>query len=208
MTAPAFVAGLDLGQQNDYTALSIAQIARTPRNGPDPTPHPFSLAVRHLERYTLHTPYPTMVESVAERVHRVREMGRLILVVDATGVGRPVVDLFRLARLGVPIWPVTIATSAMGRATRDPVTGEFTVPKKDLIGALVSLAHAGRLAISDQLPEAATFTQELRSFRMKITTSLNVTFDPWREGAHDDLVLSVALACWAANRWASPGGLS
>jgi hypothetical protein len=31
------------------------------------------------------------------------------------------------------------------------------------------------------------------------------SYEAWREGDHDDLVLSVALACWAGERfWAKP----
>jgi hypothetical protein len=127
--------------------------------------------------------------------------------VDHTGVGRPVVDLFKAARLGVPIWPVTIATSAMGAARRDEQTGDWTVPKKDLIGAMTALAHQGRLSVSDQLPEARTFKEELRNFRMKITAASNLTFEAWRENDKDDLVLAVAMVCWAAQRWGTPGGL-
>lgn len=201
---PSYCVGLDLGQSADYTALSVGEIA--PPHCVDGVTSPFSLAVRHLERFKLHTPYPEMVSSVAARVGQIKALGRCILVVDATGVGRPVVDLFRSAGLGVVLWPVTIATSAMGQARRDP-SGEWTVPKRDLIGALVALAHGGRLAVSDRLPEARTFQEELRNFRMRITADANLTYGAWREGAHDDLVLSVALACWAANRWASPGGL-
>jgi hypothetical protein len=33
---------------------------------------------------------------------------------------------------------------------------------------------------------------------VKITEELNETFESWRERDHDDLVLAVALAAWAA----------
>ena len=41
-----------------------------------------------------------------------------------------------------------------------------------------------------------TLIQELSNFKVKITTKGNDTYEAWREGQHDDLVLSVALACW------------
>lgn len=204
MTAPSYVAGLDLAQSHDYTALSVGEIA--PPRSVDGVQLPFSLAVRHLERFKLHTSYVDMVSAISSRMGQLKALGRVVLVIDATGVGRPVVDMFRTGGLGVVLWPVTIATSAMGAARRDP-NGEWTVPKRDLIGALVALAHGGRLAVSEKLPEARTFQEELRNFRMRITNDANLTYGAWREGAHDDLVLAVALSCWAANRWASPGGL-
>jgi len=33
------------------------------------------------------------------------------------------------------------------------------------------------------------------------------SYGAWREGAHDDLLLSVALACWAAEKRFLPKGL-
>ena len=35
---------------------------------------------------------------------------------------------------------------------------------------------------------------------MSITAAAIETFDTWREGVHEDLVLAVALACWQAER--------
>jgi hypothetical protein len=213
------VVGLDLGQAADYTALAIGEIRPEWRRVAIPEnaalglrrevthQRSFALAVRHLQRFPLRTPYPDQVAGVASVVARTRELGPTLLVVDHTGVGRAVVDLVRAAGLAVPLWPVTIATSAMGQARRDAATGEWTVPKKDLVGALISLAHGGRLAVADRLPEARLLQEELRTFRMKITAAANLSFEAWREGQHDDLVLAVALACWAAQRWAVPGGL-
>jgi hypothetical protein len=194
----AFIASLDLGQSNDFSALTISELVPA---------HPFQLLTRHMERFQLHTPYPTQVEATGERLAKVKELGRTLLIVDQTGVGRAVVDMFKAASFGVVLWPVTIATSAMQGAKRDEQTGDWVVPKKDLIGAMVALAHSGRLEVSNKLPLAKVFQEELRNFRMKITAAANVTFEAWREGAHDDLVLSEAMACWAAQRWASPGGL-
>jgi hypothetical protein len=55
------------------------------------------------------------------------------------------------------------------------------------------------------LPEAVTLTRELESFQVKITESAHDTYGAWREGAHDDLVLAVALALWACVHYGSRG---
>jgi hypothetical protein len=196
----AFVLGLDLGQTTDYTALAVGELVPT---------KPVQVLIRHLERLPKQTPYPVQVATVGEKVERVKDLGRTLLVVDQTGVGRAVVDSFRVARLGVPMWPVTIAGSQMGHAKRDPTTADWVVPKKDLIGAMVSLAHAGQLQISGGISREMQriAKEELKNFRMKITAAANVSFEAWREGDHDDVVLAMALVCWAAQRWATPGGL-
>jgi hypothetical protein len=60
-------------------------------------PHP-PLYLRHLERYELGTPYPEVIQRVIRLVTRPpirHHLERTRLIVDATGVGRPVVDSFR-----------------------------------------------------------------------------------------------------------------
>lgn len=229
--ANRYVIGLDLGQAADFTALAVGQIVvpvttvMTPETDaivsadgtirlpevavtkPVERRAPFHVHIRLLQRFPLHTPYPRIVDRVADLTERLRGQGAPVLVVDHTGVGRAVVDLFKAAQLKVPMWPVTIATSAMGQAKRDPHSLDWTVPKKDLVGVLQTLAHSDRLKVSQSLPEARILADELTSFRMKYTAAANVTYEAWREGDHDDLVLAVAMACWAAQRWATPGGV-
>jgi hypothetical protein len=43
-------------------------------------------------------------------------------------------------------------------------------------------------------------TDELLNFRYKITQVSNLTYEAWREGAHDDLVLALSLAVWKAEK--------
>lgn len=219
---PTFVLGLDLGQTTDFTALSVGQVKpmvqRLPiEQDPDdpldeseiPTRKTFMVELQHLARLPKRMPYPTQVEKVGEVVTQVKDAGRVLLVIDHTSVGRPVVDMFRMARLGVPIWGVTIATSAMKKAKRDEDTGDWVVGKKDLVGALIALMHSERVKVARGIdPEILEiWTKEMRSFQMKFTAAANVTMEAGREGEHDDLVLATSLMAWAASRWATPGGL-
>ena len=216
--------GLDLGQARDYTALCVleesvwvreaslqslvldragwyapgdllpAQVdtaeAWTRRDGRPADP---PLSIRHLERLPLGTSYPAVVE----RVRQVLATPPLravttALVVDETGVGRPVCDLFRMA--GVAIVPVTITggTAISG----DPTSG-LHVPKRDLVTSAQVLLQNRRLKIASSLPAAAVLVKELEDFKVKISiTTGHDTYDAWREGTHDDLVLATCLATW------------
>jgi len=190
-----FYAGLDLGQSQDWTALAIVQ-----RHGPAGGA---AYHVRHLERPELGTPYPAVVETVAARVRALRSAvppPTVVLVVDKTGVGAPVVDMFRRAALGVPLTAVTITGgNAVARDGED-----VHVPKRDLVSTLQVLLQSGRLKVAAGLPLAHVLTKELTNFR--VTIALNGhdgygagTESAWREaGTNDDLVLAVALACWVA----------
>ena len=63
---------------------------------------------------------------------------------------------------------------------------------------------SGRLHIPTLLGHGATLKAELANFRVKI--NLRTAHDSyeagpsWREGEHDDLVLSLAMALWFAER--------
>jgi hypothetical protein len=197
----SFYVGLDLGQSNDYTALAVVEKVHHGQTDPD-------LHLRHLERYELRTPYPEMVARVAKLVEdpqlkstRVdRQLGRRILdepelLADATGVGRPVVDLFK--ERGLSYKAITI-TGGNGVTS---VAGGYGVPKRDLIGALEVPFHSGRLKVAGGLQLWQTLRSELQTFRRKVSLTTGMdTYEHWREGDHDDLVLAAALACWGAER--------
>ena len=197
----SFYVGLDLGQSNDYTALAVVEKVRTEGYDPD-------LHLRHLERYPLRTPYPEMVARVAKLVEdpqlrssRVdRRLGRRVLdepelLVDATGVGRPVVDLFKERGLSYKAITITGGNKVTG------IAGGYGVPKRDLVGALEVPFHSGRLKIAAGLHLWETLRTELQTFRRKVSLTTGMdTYEHWRESDHDDLVLAAALACWGAER--------
>jgi hypothetical protein len=57
-----------------------------------------------------------------------------------------------------------------------------------------------RFDYRDESPSEFPMQDEDRDMRAKGTAAGNTQFGAWREGAHDDLVLAVALACWGARK--------
>src|SRR5437764_1005119 len=94
-----YFVGLDLGQVRDPTAIAVVDMEGT-------------LRLRHLERVPLRTPYPDVVKKVRRLTRSGEQAGRCQVVADATGVGRPVVELLRRARLGCRLVPVMITAGA------------------------------------------------------------------------------------------------
>jgi hypothetical protein len=138
----------------------------------------------------LGTPYPGIVAHVG------RLLGKLPvgteLVIDITGVGKPVFEMFTYAGIS----PLGVLITAGTSDTRDgAICG---VPKLTLVSRLQALLHEGRLKIQKQLPEAETLVRELQDFRVEFTTAGHLTFNA-RSGKHDDLVLALALAVWRAH---------
>jgi hypothetical protein len=93
---PPEVEGVGWVSPSRLSARTARQVARVNFElGRPPNP---PLYLRHLERYELGTPYPQVIEHVSRLLVRHPIRGHLDhtrLLVDATGVGRPVVDSFR-----------------------------------------------------------------------------------------------------------------
>jgi hypothetical protein len=69
-----------------------------------------------------------------------------------------------------------------------------------------SLLQSGRLRFAGALPLLDTLNAELQSFEVKVSTLGHDTYEAWRGGAHDALVLAVAIACWL-REWSNPEGM-
>ena len=191
-----FLVGLDLGQIQDHSALVVLEVVEVPtgavslvsgRERKDQHYH-----VRHIQRFALGTPYPDVALRVKEVMVTAELKGRTALLVDATGVGRPVIDLLRQAGIR-PLLGITItAGDSISRAGSN-----WRVPKRDLVSTLSILLQSERLKVAQGLPLADLLLQELLNFKVKIDPlTAHDSYGAWREGLHDDLVLATALACW------------
>jgi hypothetical protein len=71
----------------------------------------------------------------------------------------------------------------------------YHVPKMDLVAALEMLFHKGTLKVAEGLKLWPVLRDELLDFRRKQNTrTAHISYEHWREGDHDDLVLACALA--------------
>lgn len=193
---PLYFSGLDLGCLSDYSALVVVERNTIP-NPDKPGGTLYTFDVRHIHRWQLRTPYPTIVEEVKE-MYAKPPLAKSVLVVDQTGVGKPVVDMFRAAKIGASLRPYNI-THGSG------VTGQ-TVAKKHLVGAVQAPLCSGRLRFAKGLALTAALTKELENFRVNVTESRNEQYSAWRESDHDDIVLALSLALFVADRpqgWAA-----
>ncbi len=190
--------GLDLGKQTDYSALAMLKWDAWP---PSPPPGPV-YEVPTLFRWQLGTPYLNIVADLAKwlKTSPVPGVANPLLVVDATGVGEAVFEMVvtELIRANVANCSFVGVTITAGSAVTLAGEGRWRVAKKQLVSVLQVLLGHRRLQVAAALPEARGVQRELETFSVKITDSGNETFESWRERDHDDLVLAVALASWAA----------
>jgi hypothetical protein len=198
-TEKSLFIGLDLGQAKDFTALGIIECVRSVDgcNGKDEITH---LNCIHLQRWQLRTSYPAIVADVVKMINGLQPEQspdyKPVLAVDATGVGAPVVDLFKREKINAELRPIQI----VGGANISEEFGMTRVPKRDLVSVVQVALQNRTLKIANELSEAETLARELQNFTVKITDSANDVYGAWREGTHDDLVLAVALALWTANK--------
>lgn len=185
-----YTAGLDLGQSADYSGLIIVERL-------DVAPAELNARIMerrdvvHAQRWTLGTPYPRIVEDVCALLAE-PALAEAPLIVDATGVGRGVTDLFRDAHRDghfsrYPI-PVTITAGEQANGLH--------VPKQDLVSRIQALLQSGRLLIAAEMPLREQLERELVGFSAKTSASGRTTYEALTERIHDDLVMALALAVW------------
>lgn len=175
-----FMIGLDLAQSNDFTALAIVERL------------PTGYAVPFLDR-TRGKAYPDIVAAVAGLLERPELRGKAELVIDGTGIGRPVLDIFRAS--GIDARTITITAGLKPTGT----LRHAKVPKRDLVNSVLLALQAGTLQIAADSPHAATLAHELAELRAKINASGRDTYNA-AAGSHDDLIIAVAIALWSLEK--------
>jgi hypothetical protein len=122
---------------------------------------PSIIQVGHLERVPLGTSYPGIVAPVGRLIEKLPAGTEL--VIDLTGVGRPVFDMFVYSGIS----PLGVLITAGNSETRGwPVR---SVSKLTLVSRLQALLHEGRLKILRKLAEAETLVRELQDFRVEFS---------------------------------------
>ena len=183
-----FFVGVDLGQRRDHTAIAVVEQSRG------------ELLVRFLMRVPLGTPYPIVVDLVREVTAHEQLAGRCVAVVDATGVGAPVVEMLRAEGPACDISSVTITGGEKESGGAGYGGGHCNVPKRDLIASVQLALERGELRIAKGLREREALVEELVDVRKTARESGRDRVGAERAGEHDDLVIALALACWKGRR--------
>ena len=185
------VVGVDIGQKVDPTAIAVCE--RDYRTGARGRAEEHYIG-RHVERLPLGTSYPKVAAHVAGVVEALvrRGVARPRLIVDATGVGQPVVDLLR-ETLGGRARDLIAATFTHGdRYTQDDTARTASVGKAHLVSRLQALLQTERIKLP-VTPETAILARELQDYEIKVDEDANDKYGAFRVGSHDDLVTALGL---------------
>ena len=184
--------GVDVGQTVDPTAIAVMEAHGTRDEARGRWE--WTWKDRYLRRLPLGTPYPVVVERIAELCRRLDSrlgdgVQRQAIWVDATGVGQPIVDALRAA--GVQC----IACYFTPGARRRPLDHGVSLGKEYLVSRVQSLMQHGRLHLSALGKEAEGLRRELQVYQIKVSaTTSTATFGAMGKGQHDDMVTAVGLA--------------
>jgi hypothetical protein len=148
---------------------------------------------RHLERLPLGTPYPDLVKRMADIAAGIveRTQARPRLFIDATGIGTPVLDLVREARVRATVTAVYFTHG--DRRHVDEEQRRVSLGKAWLVSRMQALLQTGRLHLP-KTPEAERLGKELLDFEIRVDQDANDRYGAFRVGTHDDLVTALGLA--------------
>lgn len=183
--------GVDIGQRVDPTALCVLERA----GGREPGDR---FQVRHVERLALGTKYPTVAARIAEVAGKLRKHDPALLL-DATGVGMPVVDLVRSVLEAERIDCRVTACWFTHGDRLDWGGNEAKVGKAYLVSRLQALLQQ-RLLQWPRTAETEYLAQELLDYEIRVDENANDRYGAFKVGAHDDVVTAVGLAVIGADR--------
>ena len=200
---PVYYIGVDVGQSQDYTAISIVERADIVSGPQDRItyqwPRTTVRTVRFLHRVPLGTSYTDIARLVASiSAHPAIARRGNKLIVDGTGVGKPVIDLIRSCRSGQPMPPILHTVIITGGQTETRSGDTQKVPRAELLGILETSLQNRALRISKHLSLADRLLEELNNLHRDPNNPSAESLRPRTQSIHDDLVFATALAMWRA----------
>jgi hypothetical protein len=203
-----WIVGIDVAQMHDHTAVAVVRYSVVPLDSWTARPSKWEgqigllrqdtdrfFDLRALERLPNGVPYPQQAAHI-ERLLGHPELRKADVVVDVTGVGRPIFDLLQDLNLPQSVIGVTITSGE--RATRHGTT-DYSVPKADIIGAVLARLGGekgdGQLRFADNLSLLEQLREELQNFQLLSRSATG--HEKYGAGkGHDDLVIALGLALW------------
>ena len=189
------IIGVDVGQKVDPTAIAVVEPKRRDEE--------WTFLARHLERLALGTPFRDAAERtskvVAGVVARMRtsearerlERGAIMMNMDATGVGAPIVEMLK-ERVDSKACTIRAIYFTHGdRLTRRE--DGLSLGKAYLVSRMQALIQSGRIELP-RTREAEELAEELLDYEIRVDEDANDKYGAFKVGTHDDLVTALGLA--------------
>jgi hypothetical protein len=194
-----YIAGLDVAQQHDWTAIAILELYRPPGILKAPP----EIRLVSLDRWQML--YPDTLLELGTIFSDEQFARKVMLATDATGPGLSLYeDMVRDPELLTAVGKDRITPVIISPGQHQERDGRFRkVPKHYVISRLQSAVRRHEIRVPEGLPLYNVLEGELEGYELKVREgSKHVTFsnNP-RDGGpeHDDTILALALAWWRVN---------
>lgn len=157
-----------------------------------------------LDRLPIPNGWYEQLAQPSGRLHTFRNEPPWVLVLDCTGVGRGVADMFRT----LEYWPILV-TMTSGNAMVALENDEWHVAKRQLVSQFQVAIQTRRVHIAPIVVNHVRMDRELvkeaMNFQYKISEKTgDDSYGAWRAGQHDDLLFACMLAVWHGELTAPP----
>ena len=198
-----YAAGVDVGKRHDPSALAIIErrqlmgadgrFSNRPIEQGDPIFH-----VVHAQRFPLNEPYPQQGLRLARLLGSRAELADCPVLVDRTGVGDGVIDQWKrdLPEIRAIVLTAGREVTRSGR--------ELHISKSVLIQELQAHLHYQTIKVPTDLPEAEAIAREAADFEVHYSAAGALQWNA-KSGAHDDLIIAIALALYGAAHLSARG---
>jgi hypothetical protein len=177
-SGPKYVLGVDIGLVHSRTTLVLVQeVALEGNEAPE-------YHVKMLKRFPAGTKAPDILDFLVRLLAR-RELESCELVVDATGVGLPIIQ--QMERRGLRPRSITITGATKSNGS--------SVPKQNLVSGLLLLLQQHRLKIPADLKLLDELLEEFDNFDVKYSSTGRPTYAA-ASGSYDDLLMALSLATY------------
>lgn len=147
--------------------------------------------------------YDRLAAFVDSRLAWIRTNGQMALIVNSTIIGRPIKEHLR-REFDVRGVKVIHFVSIVPGNKEDLNSDPLQVPILDLVGAIQIMSQTSGLVVDDHInadnADANTLSEALREVSLNLSDLESRSPRVWGNGELGDYVISIGLACWAADR--------
>jgi hypothetical protein len=198
--------GVDFGQSRDATVIIAVEsyrlepdindviAATTPREalrGRFKGRAETHYTLVHIEKLPRGTSFPQQAAMIVRTAMALGDEEKPRLLVDETGLGKPMLDLLRRD------CPFPVRGAVIGSGNEVTRRGrDLTIPKQELVSNLEAVLSTRRLHSVPDLPYASELDEQLRAFSYELSDSGRPKFAGRK--SHDDFVSALMLALFGA----------
>ena len=196
-----FIVAQDIAKNVDYTTTVIHQVR--PQIVKGSTQGRVFYFQEKVFQDMVRLKYTELAEYTRELMDAVNVTNDCSLVIDGTGVGGPVFDLYDEAGLD-PLKivftsgeSVSVQSGQRSKSSKFGLITGYGVPKADLVGALVVAMEQGRMRRAEGVPFEQQEREQYQNFVGRINEKTKyVKFGNSSDEIHDDVIVADAMAVW------------